>query len=226
MGYYYRPGKIVYPTGHYVYVYLDGDTPIYIGKGQKDRAWNHFRPGVRQSRPCTFYTKLDEMQAAGEEAIVRIIKEGLTNEEALNSEDDLIKLIGTRADGVGPLYNVFHRRPASCWGEYFPSLDDVIKDPRCMISDPTLRKRLRKGMTLTEAASAPASARRHRPIPVTCWGIDFPSIEHCSRDARCRVTGSALNDRLDRGMSPEEAAETPPAWSPPPVNRPPDWNLD
>lgn len=43
------------------------------------------------------------------------------------------------------------------------NLEDWLKDPRCIVSDPSLRKRLSKGMTFEEALSKPKEAPKWHP---------------------------------------------------------------
>ena len=78
-------GKINMP---YVYEYLRLDgTPYYIGKGQGNRAY--------QTRP---YKPNDRNR-------IKIIKDNLTNDEAINLEIKLIKLHGRKDLGTGILKN-------------------------------------------------------------------------------------------------------------------------
>ena len=74
---------------YYVYGYFREDgTPYYIGKGCGGRAWSKYHsiavpPGDR----------------------IRILADGLTNEEALEWETDLIALLGRKCIGTGCLQN-------------------------------------------------------------------------------------------------------------------------
>lgn len=170
--------------------------------------WMHLQPSTRQASPCDFYVKLEKILETGGGVTILIVRSGLDNETALLSEDALIKLVGTRAAGTGPLYNVQYNHPISCWGEYFPTVKALAKDKRCHVSYPTLYKRAQLNWPLEEAV-LPAVSSRWKSI--TCWGEHFPSFEHLCRDSRCIVSGPTLRRRLGGGMSPENAATTAPS---------------
>jgi hypothetical protein len=97
------------PAGFYIYTYIDPGTnePFYIGKGHGDRVFRHLKPpSYYKIRDSFFYRKLRKMLDEGVEPLVFIIKENLTEEMAYNIESDLIRLVGTRANGTGPLCNL------------------------------------------------------------------------------------------------------------------------
>lgn len=210
-----------YPEGCYVYVYLDGDTPFYVGAGHGNRAWVHLQPCVQRRYQYPLYFHLQKMLEAGDRPIILIVKEGLTAEEGRAGEADLIELLGTRRAGTGTLFNIDNplrgdHGPApvlngwkpTIWGRVFDSLSDVIRDPRCVVSGRALRSRLGRGMALEEAAETPAG-ELHK---LTCWGEAYRNWKAFSLDPRCVVSDSTLRRRVTKlGWSAERAATTPPA---------------
>ena len=75
----------------YVYQYLRADgTPYYIGKGHGKRAWEHFRGEVLPPK---------------DPARVQIVLDGLTDSEALDLEQNLIRKFGRVDLGTGCLRN-------------------------------------------------------------------------------------------------------------------------
>ena len=81
-------------TIYYVYAYLREDqSPYYIGKGKNDRAYDnndHKKHGI--------YLPVDQSR-------IVILKDTLTNQEALDLEATLIRQHGRRDIGTGILYN-------------------------------------------------------------------------------------------------------------------------
>lgn len=79
-------------ANHYVYVCLSNGNPVYVGKGKNDRI-NHCLSGISSNAGLNklYLTGLTKMT-------VQKVQEGLTNEEALVKEADLIKSF--RAIGV------------------------------------------------------------------------------------------------------------------------------
>lgn len=191
------------PRGYYIYAYLDGDTPFYIGKGIGDRAYRHLRRC--NHRDTFFYRKLNKMVREGREPGILVIKDNLAEARAYEVEADLIWLVGTRILGTGPLCNtslgggVTH--PVTCWGEKFSKLRTVSKDDRCAVPFATLRYRVQsEGWTIEEAAETANTIR--------CWGEKFSSLQAISKDARCNATYSVLTSRMRTGAwTLEYAAE-------------------
>ena len=76
---------------YYVYGYFREDgTPYYIGKGCLKRAWAWHRVIKKPADPSR----------------IRILLDGMTEEEALEAEKDLISLLGRKKDGTGCLWNL------------------------------------------------------------------------------------------------------------------------
>ena len=76
---------------YYVYGYFREDgTPYYIGKGKGRRAWNSHK---RNMLP-------------GDRSRIKILLDGMTEEEALEAERDLISLLGRKDLGSGCLRNL------------------------------------------------------------------------------------------------------------------------
>lgn len=167
------------PRGHYVYAYLDGDTPFYIGKGSGDRAWQHLYPTYRK-KSTPFYQALTSKLQAGWESNILIIKDGLEEHEGCEIEATLIQLVGTLAQGTGPLCNVqtsvagiqplVKGNEVTCWGKEFHNLREVAEDPRSCLTYHELESRKRRWHTigrewnLEEAVSFPIQlpTRRHQ----------------------------------------------------------------
>jgi len=210
------PIQLPEPAGYYVYAYVDPEKhePFYIGKGHKNR-----------KRGTFFYNKLNKMLREGILPAIIVIKEGLTEEQAYLSEVDLIHLIGTRVDGTGPLCNVLKDRRGNLsgytlaqgikngtavkvWGDMFPSLIALAKDPRCKVNYETLRKRFNKGIPLEEAVIKHHGANMNMK-PITCWGEEFPSRQALTDDPRCKVTLSTWRNRLKEGWTIEDAVSIP-----------------
>lgn len=91
----------------YVYQYRRpwGDRePCYIGKGKGDRWRYHERLGVRHPNKA-FAAIFIEAQRHGAALIREKLREGLTEDEALDIERSLISQLGLAAEG-GPLVNL------------------------------------------------------------------------------------------------------------------------
>lgn len=90
-------------------------------------------------------------------------------------------------------------------------LTDWSRDPRCAVTLSGLRYRLLAGWRAEDALVTP-SARGERTAgikPVTAWRCT-KSLAAWSRDGRCRVTVTALRERIAAGIPPEQAISTPP----------------
>lgn len=207
-----------YPEGCYVYVYLDGCDPIYVGAGRGGRAWTHLYPSAQRYSDSNFYPHLQGMLASGDRPIIAIVKEGLTAEEARDSEAALIELLGTRRAGTGTLLNVVNplrgdwgSEVVMCWGEGFYSLAAVARDPRCVVHLSTLQHRVGNGVGAEEAAETPAMPLKKRKyVELTCWGVTYRGWKAFSRDPRCVVSGATLMRRMTQlGWTIERAAATP-----------------
>jgi hypothetical protein len=169
-----------------------------------------------------------------------IIKAHLAEEAAYEIESMLIHLVGMRSIGTGPLCNIrVDRRGAKsgftlqqgiqqgkaveAWGEMFPCLRAVARDPRCTVEEYTMRNRIKLGLSIEDAATIKGYVRRPRPpkpppkLPhkphkgkkTTCWGEEFISRTALCRDSRCVVSPRQLYDRLALGWDIERAVTAP-----------------
>jgi len=214
------------PRDHYIYAYLDGDTPFYIGKGSGSRYVDHLKERVRRKKrnqKSYFYRKLNKMLQEGREPEILILQDGLPEELAYAIETDLILLVG--GPRVGPLCNVQagRNRPGvytlergiesgtavKVWGEWFPSLKHVSKDPRCVVKNGVLFRRIAKGWDIEEAVKTPIPDRS-----IMCWGEKFDTLKELCEDPRCATNFETLRSRIKRyGWIPEVAAGTPSLWA-------------
>ena len=202
-----------YPEGCYVYVYLDGWSPIYIGAGHGYRVWAHLCPSAQRYHGSAFYLHLQKMLDAGGRPNILIVKEGLTTKAGAASEAALIELVGTRRAGTGTLFNIVNplrgdwgSEAVICWGEEFYSWSAAARDPRCVVSAKTLCSRVACGVGIKEAAETPAG----EISKVTCWGEEFYSVWQLSQDKRCLTSYTSLQKRVAAGANVQEATETPP----------------
>jgi len=99
----------------YVYCYYEPGivpehgSPFYVGKGHGRRAYTHLSGCQRQRREgygSLFYRKLRKMLSCGIQPEIEIVMDMLTEDEAFAFERELIRCIGRRNLGKGPLCNL------------------------------------------------------------------------------------------------------------------------
>lgn len=89
-----------------MYCYFDGETPIYIGKGSRDRISAHLQPNQLYAFDYMFYQKLRKMLREKRQPTYRKLLEELSEEEAFFWERFFIVSIGRRDKNEGPLCNL------------------------------------------------------------------------------------------------------------------------
>jgi hypothetical protein len=88
---------------YYTYMYIDSRTnePFYVGKGKNERAFCHWEFGAENKR---FNNRLKTLKKLGITPIIHLME--CSNERtAYELEIGLIKQIGRKDLGSGPLYN-------------------------------------------------------------------------------------------------------------------------
>ena len=94
------------------------------------------------------------------------------------------------------------------------SVAEWARDPRCVVSERTLRARLRRGArgeeAITKAPFAPATVRQAKGELWTAFGRSL-TVRQWTEDPRCNMKPRALRARLESGMDPETAITKPPA---------------
>ena len=97
-------------TIYYVYVYKHPKTlsPFYVGYGKNNRCVSHLQEAMRKPIPTAAEHKLNTIRQIlllNLTPIISIIDSNLSKEQACELEEFLIKLIGRRDLGTGPLTN-------------------------------------------------------------------------------------------------------------------------
>ena len=92
---------------YYVYVYYDGEIPIYVGKGKNNRYKEHLSRCFKKKRGTNlFYDKLRKILNSGNFPRIEIIKDGISEDEALELERKKEQEFGTVLNKTGTLLNV------------------------------------------------------------------------------------------------------------------------
>jgi len=91
-----KPGKFIYDEFELEY------EPFYIGKGTKSRLLRHLKN--EKVNPIKI-NKIKKIKSEGLEIIIKKLIDNITNEESLEIEKRLIKLIGRYCKNEGPLTN-------------------------------------------------------------------------------------------------------------------------
>lgn len=158
------------PRDRYVYViHGDDGSPFYVGLGKRERMYDHVResslaPGRRDSTKAQY---IRECLARGFVPTPTKVAEDLTLEEAKAYERLLIKLIGRRDLGTGPLLNLAPGGNAP--GEASPALrarrSAFIKTPeqRAKLLDAHARRRGFKVSAEVKAKMSVAARLRQCP---------------------------------------------------------------
>ena len=85
----------------YAYIYHDGETPIYVGKGKNERAYSH----LKGAKNPVLKNKLAKMKREGRYPQIELIP-ALDEDHAFFLEACLIEVIGRKDLGLGTLLNL------------------------------------------------------------------------------------------------------------------------
>lgn len=95
---------------YYVYIYYDHNkTPFYVGYGKNGRMFDHLKEARKNPTPVQGQHKLNKirkMVLSGHDPIITVIAKDLLIHEAHLLEKSLIRSIGRRDLGLGPLTNL------------------------------------------------------------------------------------------------------------------------
>jgi len=157
----------------YVYViFRPNGLPCYVGKGRGKRFMQHFRPGPLSLHHNRHLAAI--IRAAGGRLPVSIIREALTNDQAIETEMALIAAIGRRCTGTGPLVNLTDGGEGNAgWHPAQSVRDKISAAAKRRFSDPAARAHLSavnvgKGHTAETKAKMRASHAGKPPA----WSLD------------------------------------------------------
>ena len=91
--------------GHYVYLFRLNGKPAYVGKGTKDRLWDHERAALHHRRKTRWQRVLAGAIRRGVQISVEVLSEGMSNAEANAYEVQLIARFGRLDLASGTLHN-------------------------------------------------------------------------------------------------------------------------
>lgn len=154
------------PKGCYLYALYDRGAPFYIGKGQGHRAHNHIGEARRGSR-LPAHKKIRSMRHAPE---IKILVEGLAEEEAYELEELAITTVGRRMDGSGPLLNLSVGGRGGTSGYVVKLTPEQHAKRNAAIRSPEVRAKISKGVrsstrTLTPEGRAALSRAHKGKVP-------------------------------------------------------------
>ncbi len=91
---------------YYVYIFKHKDMPFYVGKGTSNRMYRHRQDAIKKKINSPLHNKIRKIIEANED--IEYEKRFLTDnpEEAYAIEKQLIKEIGRKDLGLGPLCNL------------------------------------------------------------------------------------------------------------------------
>lgn len=122
---------------YYVYQYYDPilKEPIYIGKGFRYRSKTHLNR--KDDHPLT--KRIKEIRKLGKQPIISIIKNNLSEKQALKLEGQLERKIGRKNIGKGPLLN---KIPCGYQGTSGYKWSKEQKQKRCGSGNPMFGKHI------------------------------------------------------------------------------------
>lgn len=108
--------EIVEEIKSYVYLYSDSDTEevFYIGKGQKNRCFEH----LQEESESTKTQKIQELKEQNKQPLIELLRYGLTEKEASLIEASLIDFIG-----IEKITNKFRGANSNSFGRM--SVEDI-----------------------------------------------------------------------------------------------------
>lgn len=118
----------------YTYLYRDpsrGNEMIYVGKGQKRRAWKHLSRTDRHP----FTQRLQKMKRNGVTPLIEFLCKDVDEELALLCEVEAIDLYGRKDLGKGPLLNL------TDGGDSITNLNPIARSARTVKAQETLKSR-------------------------------------------------------------------------------------
>ena len=91
---------------YYTYILKDDNNPFYVGKGTKDRMYHHKRKAKATKIKLPVLDKIRKMVKNNKEIIYEKVLISENEQEIIDKEVELIKKIGRRDLGTGPLLNL------------------------------------------------------------------------------------------------------------------------
>jgi predicted GIY-YIG superfamily endonuclease len=125
---------------YYVYQLrrADRDQPFYVGKGKGKRAWTHLQMRGDSHKTRTIKRAISESV----EVLVEILKDGLSESDALTMEVELINKIGRADLGKGPLTNMTNGGEGTSGFSHSPETRAKMRESAyAQLSDPISRER-------------------------------------------------------------------------------------
>lgn len=140
----------------YVYMWLDGDLPIYVGKGNGGRAWS-----MKNRNPHLTRT-VEKMRRDGKPVRVMLAADELSEQDAFAIEKALIATFGRRDLGTGCLLNMTDGGEGPSGYKPSPETREKIRAARAkqVFSEESIKKRA-QSMRETWAKKKPLIAAKN-----------------------------------------------------------------